>query len=142
MTGKPTRAVVTLINDTRTASLEGSPMYRPLVTLIGVAVALVTFAAPAQADAQGDYLNALAGQGFQINPETTQLYISAGNRACVDMRNGMSTADAKRDIATIPVPNQHGTLGSNAALVSMVVHTAQQTLCPDTQGRLIPKPGQ
>jgi alkylation response protein AidB-like acyl-CoA dehydrogenase len=55
------------------------------------------------------------------------LRIWAGNKASDDMRNGMSSADARRDIATMP--------RSNAALVTMIVNTAQQTLCPDTQGR-------
>jgi hypothetical protein len=101
-------------------------LHRPFATLTGAAVAVVTSAAPAQADAQDDYLKALADQGFQMDPLTTQTYIWAGNKACDDMRDGMPSA-ARRDIATMP--------GSNAALVSMVVNTAQQTLCPDTQGR-------
>lgn len=114
-------------------------MHGLLVMPTGVAVAALTFAGAAQADAQDDYLNALADKGFQMNPDTTQVYIWGGNKACDDMHNGMSPTEAKRDIATTPaVAVVHKPVGSNAALVAAMVDLAQQTLCPDTRGRSQP----
>lgn len=102
-------------------------MKKSFALLSGIVSAAMAFAAPAAADPQGDYLNALAGQGLEMNPLSSHAYVLAGNKACDDMHAGMSSVAAKGELATEQ--------GSNPAIVPVLVNTAQQTLCTDTLGR-------
>jgi hypothetical protein len=102
-------------------------MTRQLAILAGAAATAVMLAGTAQATPQEDaFLNALRAQGFQLNPLTTPMYLTAGNRVCDYLRDGVPSTNAKNDIAALPG------LNINDMLVSTLVTTAHQQLCPAT----------
>ncbi|MGH3971665.1 MAG: DUF732 domain-containing protein [Mycobacterium sp.] len=96
-------------------------MRRTLALLAGLAATAVIVAAPTHADPQSDYLNALAGQGFELTAANTRRLVNFGNIACDDIRNGGEDL-AFRHLDSFP--------GTDPARVQVVVSTAHAKLCP------------
>ncbi|BCO35424.1 DUF732 domain-containing protein [Mycobacterium heckeshornense] len=96
-------------------------MRETVALLAALAATAVIAAAPAHADPEAEYLDTLAGQGFDLTAVNTRRLINFGKAACADIGTG-GEERAVRHLASFP--------GADPARVRAVVSTAHEKLCP------------
>ncbi len=102
------------------------PLRATLIAAAAIAAVVMT-AAPAYADPESDYVNALQETGlFPMSaPDQQQAMVNLGYNACALIRTGNSKA-ATAEALHIIAPQTNAL--DNATLISI----ARQYLCPDT----------
>jgi hypothetical protein len=101
-------------------------MRTSITAALGAATFLIT-AAPADADNQpdySDYISAVAASGD--SPATDDNLVALGDIICDGLRSGLTPLDLDQTV-------QQSIPGITVVQTELVVHSAQDYLCPDTE---------